>query len=314
MKRLSLFAAKLAMSALLIYLSLRLVDLDTLRQRLHQIGPIWIAAMLLGLFVQVILASLRWRRILAACGVAIDDKRALIYTLIGAFFNQALPSTIGGDAARIWLVARQATGWKGAVASVLIDRMVGLFWLAMLVLLCLPWSLALIQNPIGRTTLILIGAGSVAGLLAVLALTHIGGNGLDRWRLTRHITELAGIAWNVMASARSGASVAMPSLAIQLLTVLIAWFAAKAIGSPVSLLHLLLLIPPVILIAAIPVSIAGWGVREGAMIAAFTFAGLPTDDALAISVLFGAGSFAIGAMGGLVWILSGTWRDLRLAK
>jgi uncharacterized membrane protein YbhN (UPF0104 family) len=59
------------------------------------------------------------------------------------------------------------------------------------------------------------------------------------------------------------------------------------------------------LIAAIPVSIAGWGVREGAMVTAFTFAGLPNHDALAISALFGAGSFVVGAVGGLIWILSG---------
>jgi len=61
--------------------------------------------------------------------------------------------------------------------------------------------------------------------------------------------------------------------------------------------------PTVILIATVPISIAGWGVREGAMMTAFTFAGLTAADGLVVSVLYGAGLFAVGAIGGAIWIL-----------
>jgi hypothetical protein len=63
--------------------------------------------------------------------------------------------------------------------------------------------------------------------------------------------------------------------------------------------------PPVLLIATIPVSIAGWGVRESSMIAAFAYARLAESDGLTLSVLFGAVSFAVGIVGGIVWISSG---------
>ena len=66
----------------------------------------------------------------------------------------------------------------------------------------------------------------------------------------------------------------------------------------------MLLIPPVILIAAVPVSIAGWGVRESAMLAAFSYAGLPDSDGVLVSIIFGASLFIIGALGGIVWIFS----------
>jgi Na+/H+-dicarboxylate symporter len=65
------------------------------------------------------------------------------------------------------------------------------------------------------------------------------------------------------------------------------------------------LVPPVLLISSVPISIAGWGVRETSMIAAFGFAGLAGDDGLVLSVLFGAASFVVGAIGGIVWIGSG---------
>ena len=63
--------------------------------------------------------------------------------------------------------------------------------------------------------------------------------------------------------------------------------------------------PPVLLIAMMPISIAGWGVRESSMIAAFAYAGLAPSDGLTLSILFGAVRFAIGAVGGILWILSG---------
>jgi hypothetical protein len=58
------------------------------------------------------------------------------------------------------------------------------------------------------------------------------------------------------------------------------------------------------MISTIPVSIAGWGVRESSMIAAFAFAGLAESDGLTLSVLFGAACFVVGLTGGIVWILS----------
>lgn len=305
MRRMLPFVLKIAISIALLFFAFRLVNFAALQERLTRLDFKWIAAALLILSIQIVLASLRWHQIARACGSELNQTRALLYTLIGAFFNQVTPSTVGGDAVRMWLMARRTRNWKSAIYSVLIDRVVGLIWLALLVLACLPWSLALIQNPIGRTALILIGVGSVAGPLALFALAHAGRTWFHHWRLTRHLVELASIVWKVVVTMRVGGTIGVISITIHLMNILVAWFCAKAIGSSLDPLHALLLIPPVILIAAIPMSIAGWGLREGAMVAAFTFAGLPNSDALAISVLFGAGSFVIGALGGLAWIFSG---------
>ena len=315
MQRMLFFGLKATISIALLYFAFRLVNFGTLQERLTQLDFKWMAAALITLAIQIVLASLRWQQIADACGSKLKRTRALHYTLIGSFFNQVLPSTVGGDAARMWLMARGTRNWKSAIYSVLIDRVAGLIWLALLVLVCLPWSLALIQNPIGRTALILIGVGSVAGPLALFALTHAGRTWFHHWRFTRHLAEVATIIEKVILTMRIGGTIGVISITIHLMNIVVAWFCAKAIGSPLNLLHALLLIPPVILIAAIPVSIAGWGVREGAMVAAFTFAGLPDSDALVISVLFGASLFVMGALDGLAWILSGerveiaTWRD-----
>jgi hypothetical protein len=68
----------------------------------------------------------------------------------------------------------------------------------------------------------------------------------------------------------------------------------------------------VILIATIPVSIAGWGVRETAMILAFSYAGLAESDGLIVSILFGVVNLAVGAIGGIVWVADGyRWRSVK---
>jgi uncharacterized membrane protein YbhN (UPF0104 family) len=58
------------------------------------------------------------------------------------------------------------------------------------------------------------------------------------------------------------------------------------------------------LITMLPLSIAGWGVREATMALAFGYAGLVTNEGINVSLLYGAVSFVAGAIGGLVWIFS----------
>ena len=100
---------------------------------------------------------------------------------------------------------------------------------------------------------------------------------------------------------------------VHLLTALAAWCGARAIDADVPLLYTIFLVPPVILVTVVPISIAGWGVREGAMVAAFGYAGLPPGDGLIVSLLFGAGYLVMGAVGGLIWIATSGRRE-RAAK
>lgn len=146
MRRLLSFLAKAAISALLLYLSLRRVNLDSLGQRLSELDWRWVAAIFVTMVVQVGFNALRWRDIAEVCGARIRAITALGYTFIGQFFSQVLPSTVGGDAVRIWLLARGGAGWQTAIYSVLIDRVVGVTALATLVAACLPWTLHLVVN------------------------------------------------------------------------------------------------------------------------------------------------------------------------
>ena len=110
MRRLASFLAKATISALLLYLSLRRVNFGSVGERLGALNFGWLVFMLVALCVQTLLLALRWREIVGICGARLHLIVGYRYSLIGLFFSQVLPSTIGGDAARIWLMARGGAG------------------------------------------------------------------------------------------------------------------------------------------------------------------------------------------------------------
>jgi uncharacterized protein (TIRG00374 family) len=314
MRRLLSFLVKAAVSALLLYLSLRQVDLSSIGQRLSTLDWSWIAFVLIVLVSQIPLLAFRWREIVLICGASLTPTTALRYSFVGAFFSQVLPSSVGGDAVRIWLLARGSTGWPIAIYSVLIDRVVGVAALALIVIACLPWTVGLIHDPTARAALALIGFGSLAAATVFLGLGSRHLRILERWWLTRHLAKASRMTWRLGRST-AGIRVAALSVLIHLLTALAAWGAARAAHASLDFTQALFLFLPVILIATIPVSIAGWGVRESAMVLAFSSAGLAQGDGLIISILYGAASLAIGAIGGIVWIASGyRWRTVKTIK
>lgn len=308
MRRSLLLLLKAAISILLLYLSLRSVDLAALGERLSRIAPQWIAAALVLLAAQVVLLALRWRTIARQCGLNLRPSAAVRFSFMASFFNQVLPSTVGGDAARIWLLGREGGGWANATYSVLIDRIAGVLALALVVIFCLPWTLGLVQDPIARAVLLLIGVAAVGGTAVLLAIGMLRWPLLARWAITRHLLEVSHALWRVARSRRSLALIGAASFAIHLLTVSAAWCLVQSVGATASFVLLLFVVPPVLLVSTIPVSIAGWGLREGTMIVAFAYAGLAQADGLIVSVLIGLTAFAIGAIGGVIW----TTGDVRL--
>ena len=270
-----------------------------------QLDPAWLITGLAIVGLQTFLLSVRWRDIAFRCGAMLTLGRAFEFTVISVFFGQVLPATIGGDAVRIWLLARKGAGWSAATYSVLLDRIVGVLALALIVLGCLPWSLALVKNPVGRSALFLIGFGSIAAATAFIVAGHIPPDWVRRWWPARHFLQLAVRLRELLFSSATGMRTMAISLLCQVLTAAIAWCVARAAAAPFEFAYALLLIPPVTLISTVPISIAGWGVRETALILAFGYAGLPQSDALIVSILFGATMFAFGIIGGVVWLASG---------
>lgn len=304
MRQIFVLVVRILVSLALLYLSLRGVNFAVIQERLSQINLGWIALAVLMTLIQVLFGALRWREISERCSAPLTDLQAFRINMIGTFFNQTLPSAIGGDAMRLWLVNRSGAGWRAATYSVLVDRAIGLIALAIIVVASLPWSYSLIADSRGRLALVLTDVAAISAGVGFLLLGRLPWQWLKTWWLTHHIYACSVIANRVAFDRRSGPKIAVLSLSVHVLAVVIAWCAARAVAAPVEFSQVFLLIPPIMLITMLPISIAGWGVREATMMVAFGYASLAPADGTVVSLLFGASSFLVGAIGGLVWILS----------
>ena len=304
MRRILLSTIKIAISAALLYLALRKVNLSELASRINIASLGWIGMAIAVTFLQIFVGVLRWREIGAECGAPLATRQAMRFNLIGTFFNQTLPSSIGGDAVRLWLVARGGAGWRAATYSIFVDRAIGLIALAIIIVASLPWSYSLISDPHGRSALLFVDFAALAGGVGFLVLGRLRWPWLKRWWGTHHLHACSVIANRVIFSRERGPTIAVLSVLVHVLAVVIAWCVVQSIAAPVLFGQIFQLVPPVMLITMLPISIAGWGVREATMGLAFGYAGLMTSEGVNVSLLYGAVSFIVGAFGGLVWILS----------
>jgi hypothetical protein len=305
MRRILFSTIKIVISLALLYLALRKVDLTELASRINNLASLgWIVAAIAVTFLQIFVGVLRWRRISSECGAPLGLRQAMRFNLIGAFFNQTLPSSIGGDAVRLWLVARGGAGWRAATYSIFVDRAIGLIALAIIIVASLPWSYNLIGDPHGRSALLLVDFAALAGGVGFLVLGALPWPWLKRWWGTHHLHACAVIANRVIFSRKHGPAIAVLSILVHVLAVVIAWCVVQSIAAPVVFGQIFQLVPPVMLITMLPISIAGWGVREATMGLAFGYAGLLPNEGVNISLLYGAVTFLVGAFGGLVWIFS----------
>jgi glycosyltransferase 2 family protein len=304
MRRILLSTVKILISAALLYFALRKVNFYDLATRFDIASLGWIGLAIAVTFLQILVGALRWREISGDCGAPLVITQAFRFNLIGMFFNQTLPSSIGGDAVRLWLVARGGAGWRAATYSIFVDRAIGMIALAIIIVASLPWSYRLIDNPHGRSALLLVDFAALAGGAGFLVLGRLPWPWLKRWWATHHLHACSVIANRLIFSRKRGPKLAALSLFVHVLTAVIAWCVVRSIAAPVLFGQIFQLVPPVMLITMLPISIAGWGLREATMGLAFGYAGLVTNEGVNVSLLFGCVSFIVGAFGGLVWIFS----------
>jgi uncharacterized membrane protein YbhN (UPF0104 family) len=304
MRRLLILSIRILVSLALLYLALSGINFAAIQSRLSQINVGWIALAMLVSVVQIFFGALRWREISAQCQAPLTDLQAFRYNMIGSFFNQTLPSSIGGDAVRLWLVNRTGAGWRAATYSILTDRAIGLIALALIIVASLPWSYGMIADGKGRLALLAVDFAALAGGLGFLLLGWLPWTWLKSWWPTKHVHACSVIASRVIFNPHSGPKIAVLSLTIHVLAVVIAWCAVRSISAPADFEQVFMLIPPIMLITMLPISIAGWGVREATMMVAFGYAGLVRADGTMVSLLFGLVSFIVGCAGGVVWIFS----------
>jgi glycosyltransferase 2 family protein len=293
-------AAKAVVTLLLLALLFRKVDYTATLRHLRDITPLTAVISLVVLNVGIALANARWRIILQSMGRAFTDWNLYRLNLVGQFFNQALPSTVGGDGMRIWLLYQDGCSFAEAINSVLIDRVTGFAVLGIMSLYGLPTLVErLFAIPKGQTL-----AGIVVLIIAlcvvfyVLAREHTR---LAKFRVGRFVSQI--IADLLFLAARPGdsAKITLLSIGAQISAFVVIWLILRDLGADI-FVGVMIVAPVVLLLLVLPISIAGWGLREGLFVIGFGLFNVPEDIALAASIVFGLITLAEGLIGGVFWI------------
>ena len=295
---------KIAISLTLIAVVLHAFDVKGVASHFAKIDTVTLLLTTAIALAVALLHTARWLAVIRASGAQLSIKSALQLVLIGHFFNQTLPSSVGGDAVRIWCSYRAGLDIAAAANTVIVDRAFTLFSLLLLTTAGLPWLFEIVADTAANWALALVLFGGITAFGAFLALTRLP-RFMACWRAMRALLGLTALARKVMFSVRYALPVILWSMLSFVAFSLMVFLLAHAMQLTVTPLHCVLLVPPVILVSVLPISIAGWGVREGAMVVAFGFIHVPASAAFAVSVLFGLTLAAASLPGALLWWLSG---------
>jgi uncharacterized protein (TIRG00374 family) len=312
LKRSALLVFKIAVSLGLLAYLFSTTDLDALARRVRTGDPMLLALAMVLYAIILAISTWRWRVLLQAQGFAAPLADLSASYLVATFFNNFLPSNIGGDVIRVRDSSRLTGSTTTSLAVVAIDRILGLGALYALALSAYVLGGPSVRHLAGARA-VLLGLGLVFGTMAYvffrpgIARRVVSAAGLARfpWALKRFETVQAAV--HVYRQQVAAVWVAfLGSVALQTLVVFYYYYVARALRIPLPLSACFLMVPLCNLLQTVPISFNGWGIRESVFILYFSQVGLPRDSALAFS-LVGAGLIVLMSLSGaVVWTSRGT--------
>lgn len=268
-----LIIIKISISSALLYFVFERTGLTQILKTLSSINiAAFIAAIFLYVFAQLV-STLRWKLLLPD---GFGLKKLFSLYMIGAFFNTFLPGIIGGDAIKGFYLYKTTGKVALALASVFMDRYLGLVVLIAICALAFPFGYQYLH-----------GSNIEWIFLAVILSFILGSFLFFGLRIGQHIKHLADLYhyFHIYRNERGTIGKALLlSVLVQFSGFSAVYILALGLGQHIPFLSLLIYLPLIILVAMIPISISGLGVREGAFVLFFGFIGVKPDAAAAISL------------------------------
>jgi glycosyltransferase 2 family protein len=303
---LGLWLRVLVSAVLLAVLISRIHPEDLLPERRHLSTVAFLAAGLIITGLGIVLSAWRWQRVLDVFGVRAPLRTLTGHYFAGQFVGNVLPSTVGGDVVRVSRTSTVAGSGSVAFAAVVLERLTGFIALPLLVFLGFVIRPSLLDNnsawiaiAIASGTLLLLGV-----ILVVVGHPRLAGRFAERDNWMRFIGAVHIGINRLRHQPRATFGIVGAALIYQLSVVAAVYCAAQALDISVPNAAILAFIPAVAMAQTIPLSVSGFGVREGMLVLLLHPLGVSTSSALALGLfwygmllvvsLLGAPAFAVG--------------------
>lgn len=299
---------RMVASAVMLALLLTRIHLSSLLPKDRAAAVPWLVAGLVTWLGAIVLATVRWQKVLTALELPSDLPPLLSYSFAGLFVANFLPSTIGGDVLRVSRLSASTGQGPASFASVVLERLTGFVVLPVITLAALLTHPALLHLGLATRVSVLFSVGTLVLLVGILALVgnpRVGQRLADRQSWLRFAGAVHLGFDRIRRHPGAAAAVLISGFAYQLMVVVAAWIASHALGINLGWAPVLAFIPVVAMAQVLPVSVNGLGLREGALVLLLGPLGVPTAQAVALGLLMygmnlavsllGAPAFAVGA-------------------
>ena len=264
-------------------------------------------AAFIGLAIQFPISGLKWLTALRVCNVDLSFSRLTRLYCISHFVGQFLPTSIGGDAYRVFRVLPLVEPHSRAVTSIVIDRIVGL---AALLFLGAVGAVYLVDHfKLSQGYLTFLGFGAI-GAVAVAVALYLGWFGVIRRKL-QHIKMVTAIQEDLMQLLRAGwkwLPLLIMSFVFQLTAVGIVYMLFLGAGSHIGFAEVALIAAITGVAGILPLAINGIGVTEGTITLAGVALGADYEDAAVAAILLRLTVLPLSVLCGVLY-----WRESHTA-
>jgi glycosyltransferase 2 family protein len=275
---------KLIITIVIFYVLFQYIDFEHVIKVLEKSHGGFILIALLAQLASTLIAAYRWRLIMKLLDFHEKVSFYVQSYFRGSFFNQVLPGSIGGDAVRTIELVQKGYDKKDAIYGIFVDRVIGL--VGLLVLNLIANNLFYGSFPSWLYQLLnLITLGGIAGFSMLFVfekftfLTKFAFSNLFV-RLSKRLNKL----YHNKALLLQHIAI---TVVVHIFSILAIYALALSVEVDLNLQTLLIAIPPVFLLTIVPISLAGWGVRESGMVGILMLVGAQKEEILVVSVLYG---------------------------
>ncbi len=292
---------KLVVSIGMLSAMLYFADIGEVATTISNAEPLYICIAFMLILVGSLFAGYRWHTVMHQLDFGGSVGFYLKSYMKGIFFNQLLPSSIGGDAVRILDVSALGYKKRYAFVGVLIDRGLGIFGIFLVNIVFLNIYKSILPQAL-TNLLNLICVVGIVGFFA-FALLHKF-KFIEKLNFLSFLILPSQSLYTVIRSVKRFLIQSAMTVSVHMLTFAGVYFIAYSLGEVLPIQTFMVIMPPVILLTIIPISLAGWGIREGAMVGLLAFANVSSSVAVSISILFGFSYIIQGLVGLFFWAIS----------
>ncbi len=296
------FLFKLSISIFCIWYLNRKIDWVSLEGYWQKINIFLVASSIMLLLGLSFLQALRWSLIIKTFGIRGLHLRLIIESvLIGTFFNQGLPSSIGGDVYRVWTLTKSKKLFKPIITSVFLDRLSSLLMMNFITMLLLIFFNELIDQ---RLFIYLIAMNSIIFTAAFFLFYIEKIVFFSKYKSLIFIRALffLGKSFVKIFTTKDAKLIFALSMIIHIGISIVFWIIASQFTDKVDILTCIILVPIVLLTTMIPITLAGWGIRESIVIYLLGYLGVPSHESFLISIIFGLTIIASAIPGAIIWL------------